>query len=69
VSARVLGLVRAGVAHEFTPEGDGTWRLVMRGPRGDQPGGTWTGADVARQAVYAIFDTEPTLDNPLGGRK
>ncbi|MEA2381525.1 MAG: hypothetical protein QOH72_1496 [Solirubrobacteraceae bacterium] len=69
MSAHVVGRVRAGVAHEFMPDGDGTWRLVLRGPRGDQPGGVWTSTEVARQAVYAIFDTEPTSANPLGGGK
>ena len=69
MSARVVSRVRAGVAHEFTPVGDGTWRLTLRGPRGEQPGGIWPGVEVARHAVYTIFDTEPAIENPLWGGK
>ena len=67
MSAHVVGPVRAGVAHDFTPRGDGTWRLILRGPRGDQAGGTWTGVEVARHAVYSIFDTDPGLERPSRG--
>jgi hypothetical protein len=67
VSVQVVSLVRAGVAHEFTPEGGGTWLLTLCGPRGTEPGGIWVSAQVARHVVDAIFDTEPALESPLWG--
>ena len=37
--------------------------------RGEQPGGIWPGVEVARHAVYEIFDTEPAIESPLWGGK
>jgi hypothetical protein len=67
MSVQAVSLVRGGVAHEFTPEGGGTWLLTLRGPRGDEPGGHWASAEVARHVVDAIFDTEPIIESPTGG--
>jgi hypothetical protein len=67
MSVQVVSLVRGGVAHEFTPEGGGTWVLTLRGPRGEEPGGLWDSTEVARHMVDAIFDTEPLRDRFLGG--
>jgi hypothetical protein len=67
VSVQVVSLVRGGVAHEFTPEGGGNWLLTLRGPRGEEPGGMWISAEVARHFVDAIFDTEPALESPIWG--
>lgn len=67
MSVQVVSLVRAGVAHEFTPEGGGTWLLTLRGPRGEEPGGVWISPQVAAHVVDAIFDTEPLLESPIGG--
>ena len=67
MSVQALSLVRAGVAHEFTPEGGGNWLLTLRGPRGEEPGGIWISTQVAEHLVDAIFDTEPLLESPSGG--
>jgi hypothetical protein len=67
MSIQVVSLVRAGIAHDFTPEGGGTWLLTLRGPRGEEHGGMWLSAQVARHVVDAIFDTEPLLETPSGG--
>jgi hypothetical protein len=67
MSVQVVSLVRGGVAHEFTPEGGGTWLLTLRGPRGEEPGGIWISDQVARHLVDAIFDTEPALESPIWG--
>ena len=67
MSVQVVSLIRAGIAHEFTPEGGGTWLLTMRGPRGEEPGGLWLSHQVARHVVDAIFDTEPLLESQRGG--
>jgi hypothetical protein len=67
MSVQVVSLVRGGVAHEFTPEGGGTWLLTLRGPRGEEPGGLWSSTDVARHIVDAIFDTAPLAGSQSGG--
>lgn len=67
VSVQVMSLARAGVAHEFGPEGGGTWLLTLRGSRGEEPGGIWNSAQVAEHVVHAIFDTEPLLESAVGG--
>jgi hypothetical protein len=67
MSVQVVSLVRGGVVHEFTPEGGGSWLLILRGPRGEEPGGSWLSTEVARHVVDAIFDTEPALEGRLWG--
>jgi hypothetical protein len=67
MSVQAVSLVRSGVAHEFTPEGRGTWLLTLRGARGEEPGGMWSSAEVAKHLVDAIFDTEPLMDSAMEG--
>jgi hypothetical protein len=67
MSLQVVSLVRGGVAHEFTPEGGGSWLLTLRGARGEEPGGIWTSPQVAEHLVHAIFDTEPLMESAMGG--
>jgi hypothetical protein len=67
VSIQAVSFVATGVVREFTPEGGGTWRLTLHGPRGEEPGGIWSSAEVARHLVDLVFDTEPLLESPTGG--